>query len=123
MARLEIIIERITHSFDSIPDYEDCLVFDSYFIDRNKNEISEICFKTISEFSNEFEQILHNGFSWINVSLYGIYKKKLLFCIETPKESKGFPFEHVAINTLGPFLDINNLPIWDVTKIFNIIQM
>jgi len=122
MTRLEMIIERIICSIDLISYYDDCLIVDSKYIDRDKNEISDIYFKTISEYNNEFDQILHKGFSWVNVSFCGIYKKKLLFCIETPKESTGVPYEYVAINTSGPFLDEKHLPIWDVSKIYNIIE-
>ena len=122
MTKLELIIKGITGSFEFIPEYDGCLIIEYNFIDKDKKEISETYFKTISEFHKEFEQILHEGFSWVNVSLYGIYKKKLLICIETPEESKGVPYEHVALNTSGPFLDDKHLPIWEVSKIYKIIQ-
>ncbi len=99
---------------NAIPIYNEIMVIESKSM---KNNYSEILFEDLvseKEYESRFQELLGIGFSWINVSLYGIWEGYLIIGIEYPYKGSNVPKEFVSINLSGPKLDMKHKPIWKI---------
>jgi len=69
--------------------------------------ISPSSFFTPDEYLERFDDLLHEGYSWINMSGYGVLNSTLIIAIELPREIVGVPYGKTSINFSGPRIDIN----------------
>jgi hypothetical protein len=89
--------------------------FDSESID----EISRQEIFTFEAYENRFDEIMHQGHSWINLSFEGMLDGNLLVFIELPNYKNSVPFESVSVHLCLPTKKIieNN---WDVSPFIKI---
>ena len=57
---------------------------------------------TPEDYEQQFETLAHAGYSWINLSLYGVYEGSLIVGIELPSEPGKVPPGKTSINFSGP---------------------
>ncbi len=70
--------------------------------------------RSIPEFSSRFDGYLRSGYSWVNLSIYGVLGTRLVLGIELPpKGPTGTPVGWTAVNYSGPPLDVQTQsPVW-----------
>ena len=56
---------------------------------------------TVEEFEPTFNELVNSGFSWINLSSIGVFKNKLVVCVEKPSYVAGVSKEQLSINFSG----------------------
>ena len=54
------------------------------------------------DYEQQFHTLVHAGYSWINLSLYGVHEDSLVVGIELPSESSKVPPGKTSINFSGP---------------------
>jgi len=54
------------------------------------------------DYEERYQDLLQAGYSWINLSLYGLYEGTLVVGIELPSEARGVPPGRTSINFSGP---------------------
>jgi hypothetical protein len=67
---------------------------------------------TPAEFAPHFETLLLAGYSWINLSAYGVFRNDLIIGIELPRETAGVPAGLTSVNYSGPSLSADGTPTW-----------
>ena len=67
---------------------------------------------TAAGFAPRFETLLLAGYSWVNLSAYGIFENDLVVGIELPRESVGVPAGLTSVNYSGPSLNADGTPTW-----------
>ncbi len=85
--------------------------------DRGRLRIRRDALRKPSDYESRFEELLHSGMPWLNVSCYGVYEGFLIVSIEIPQ---GIPenarADRLSINYSGPPLTVIQHG-WDVTEI------
>lgn len=71
-------------------------------------------FVTVVEFSPRFEALLLKGYSWVNLSAYGLFENDLIVGLELPRESVGVPAGLTSVNYSGPSLGAQGTPTWSL---------
>ena len=67
--------------------------------EKKKHEIPKSALREFDEYERFFdENLLRQGYSWINLSLLGILKGDLLLTIEIPNYNNNLKFTHVNIS-------------------------
>ena len=56
----------------------------------------------VEDFAPRFDALVQQGYSWINLSVYGLYEQDLVFGIELPSESGLVPVGATSVNYSGP---------------------
>ena len=56
----------------------------------------------VEDFAPRFDVLLRQGYSWINLSVYGLYRQDLVFGIELPSDSGLVPAGQTRVNYSGP---------------------
>ena len=54
------------------------------------------------DYEQHFQELLQAGYSWINLSLYGLYGTTLIVGVELPAEASNGPPGKTSINFSGP---------------------
>jgi len=69
---------------------------------------------TVSEFTSRFDQYLRAGYSWVNLSAYGLLGSQLVLGVELPPRGpSNVPVGLTAVNYSGPASDPQTqMPIW-----------
>jgi hypothetical protein len=67
---------------------------------------------TVAEFAPRFETLLLAGYSWVNLSAYGIFENDLVVGVELPRESVGVPAGLTPVNYSGPPRGTEGAPSW-----------
>ena len=62
--------------------------------------------KSVADYAERFEALLHRGYSWVNLSVYGLWRGDLVFGIELPQEPVGVPPGYTSVNYSGPSVDV-----------------
>ena len=68
--------------------------------------ISPSAIFTPAEYQTRFDDLLHAGYRWINMSCYGILNTTLIIAIELPGKTLGAPYGKTSINFSGPRIDV-----------------
>jgi hypothetical protein len=58
--------------------------------------------QAVAEFSPVFDRLLVAGYSWINLSAYGLFRGDLVIGVELPPEQVGVPAGLTSVNYSGP---------------------
>lgn len=66
----------------------------------------------VSRFEERFRSLLTAGYSWINLSAYGLFRGDLIIGVELPNEPGGVPPGRTSVNYSGPALDPTGKPSW-----------
>ncbi len=120
---LEAHIKRMFEWFESqheIPAWQEQLILDTS--DPNVHWVAkesggwhapDNVLQSPTEYSSRFAGLLGMGYSWINLSIYGIFNDDLIIGVELPHEPVGIPVGRTSVNYSGPSLDVRNgEPIW-----------
>ncbi len=120
---LEAHIKRMLEWFESqheIPAWRKQLILDTS--DPNVHWVAKEdvgwhapggVLKSPAAFSRRFAELLGMGYSWINLSIYGIFNDDLIIGVELPHEPVGIRAGKTSVNYSGPSLDVRNgEPIW-----------
>lgn len=67
---------------------------------------------TVAQFSSRWDALLVAGYSWVNLSAYGIFRNVLIVGVEFPSERVGVPPGLTSVNYSGPARDAAGSPIW-----------
>lgn len=99
-----------------IPDFDGFLILDTSSQDVNyaagSCRVSPESLVSLESYSATYNDLLKKGYAWANLSVYGIFKGKLVIGIELPNSAAGVPFGATTINFSGPPMDF-------VSKSFN----
>jgi hypothetical protein len=55
-----------------------------------------------SSYAPRFEELLSAGYSWLNLSLYGMLGETAIIAVEIPRASVGTPTGRTSVNLSGP---------------------
>lgn len=72
---------------------------------------------TVAEFTPHFEKLLLSGYSWINLSAYGIFRNDLIVGVESPCEALGVAAGLTSVNYSGPSFNVDGTPSWDLNLV------
>jgi hypothetical protein len=61
--------------------------------------------RTPDAYAARFAELLDAGYSWINMSCYGLLGDVAMIAIELPRETKGIPGGKTSVNFSGPPID------------------
>jgi hypothetical protein len=76
--------------------------------------------RTPSEYETRFEELINSGFSWLNMSCYGVYKHLLIVGIEIPCTlPHGDQASCLSVNYSGPPVSVIQSE-WDASEILSI---
>jgi hypothetical protein len=67
---------------------------------------AEDAVRTPDAYSARFEELLGAGYSWINLSCYGLLGDVAMIAIELPRETSGIPSGKTSVNFSGPPIDV-----------------
>ena len=67
---------------------------------------------TVAGFAPRFEALLLMGYSWVNLSAYGIFDNDLIVGLELPREAVGVPAGLTSVNYSGPSFSAEGTPAW-----------
>ncbi|MGH7329025.1 MAG: hypothetical protein ACREJX_11810, partial [Polyangiaceae bacterium] len=70
--------------------------------------VAESVLHTIDGYATRFDGLLGAGYSWINLSCYGILDGVAILAVELPREPVGAPRGKTAVNFSGPPQDVKN---------------
>jgi hypothetical protein len=91
------------------------------FFDSNKpDEILRKDIFTFEDYENQFDELLNQGHSWLNLSFVGIVKDSLLIIIELPKYKNNASCKSISINLSLPNQEIIEKN-WNVSSFMKII--
>jgi len=65
-------------------------------------QVTEESLVSPEDYEEQFHALLQAGYSWINLSLYGVYEGNLVVGIELPSEPSKVPPGKTSINFSGP---------------------
>lgn len=66
----------------------------------------------VPSFAPRFQRLLVAGYSWINLSIYGLFGGDLVIGLELPRDPAGVPAGSTSVNYSGPSLDPTGEPDW-----------
>jgi hypothetical protein len=69
---------------------------------NNLLRIARPALRSPVDYTGRFEELLHQGYSWINLTAAGIVDGELIVIVEVPRTSGGVPADRVAVNLSGP---------------------
>jgi hypothetical protein len=70
---------------------------------------------TVAQFSPRWDALLKAGYSWVNLSAYGMFRHALIVGVELPSEPVGVPPGLTAVNYSGPARDRAGAPVWTLS--------
>jgi len=70
--------------------------------------------QTVAAFGPVFDRLLVAGYSWINLSAYGIFRGNLVIGIELPSERAGVSPGLTSVNYSGPKRDADGATTWEL---------
>jgi hypothetical protein len=100
------------------------------FVESNKiHDVSSLNLHWISRrfifdfdsYETRFDELLNEGYSWINMNLAGILEDSLFIIIEPPNYKNNIPIEFVAVNFSLPAKEIVNND-WNMKPFYQIID-
>ena len=65
-------------------------------------QVTEGSLVSPEDYEQQFHTLVHAGYSWINLSLYGVHDDSLVVGIELPSEPSKVPPGKTSINFSGP---------------------
>lgn len=68
-----------------------------------------------NEYEKRFNELLNQGYDWINMTAIGIIEDSFIVGIEFPLKSRNVPRNKVSVNYSGPHI-LNNEPQWDLSN-------
>ncbi len=69
--------------------------------------------RSVPEFSERFDRYLRAGYSWVNLSAYGLLGTRMVLGIELPRASVGARAGATSVNYSGPAMDASTgAPVW-----------
>ena len=74
--------------------------------------VARAALATVTEFAPRFETLLLAGYSWVNLSAYGMHDNHLIVGVELPQAPVGTPAGLTAVNYSGPARGADGIPNW-----------
>lgn len=65
-------------------------------------QVTRECLVPPEDYEQQFHTLMQAGYSWINLSLYGVHEDSLVVGIELPSDSSKVPVGNTSINFSGP---------------------
>lgn len=69
--------------------------------ERGRPRVRRTEFRAFEAFDARFDELLAAGYSWINLSCYGLHEGRLVVAVETPLDSGRVP-SRPSVNYSGP---------------------
>lgn len=66
-------------------------------------------------FTPQFEKLLCAGYSWINLSVYGVHDGNLIIGVEVPADTAGVPPGRTVVNYSGPPKGVDGRHTWTLS--------
>jgi len=89
--------------------------------ENQRLQIKKSDLKSIHEYSSTFHEQLNAGYSWINLSILGMYDNILLVVVELPNKISGS--RRTSINFSGPQeVVMKNSPKWDIVTCYDLLD-
>jgi hypothetical protein len=70
--------------------------------------------QTTGDFSSNFDRLLVAGYSWINLSAYGLFRGNLIIGVELPREPTGIPPGLTSVNYAAPARKLDGAADWEL---------
>jgi hypothetical protein len=117
MSALSIHLERLLRSLESAglqPPSQDVRIIEvdytTFDIDDGTYHAHRDELRTLLEYENRFDELLQTGYSWLNLSCYGVYEGFLIVAVEVPsatvppdnKARNLYPGCTTSVNLSGP---------------------
>lgn len=68
----------------------------------------------VPDFAPRFRTLLASGYSWINLSAYGVFRSALIVGLELPRERGDVPEGFTSVNYSGPSIGVTGTPSWEL---------
>jgi len=123
---IHLLLEWLSKSFN-IPSFDNIFVaidnFETEVIDNFAySVIHRDKIYSVKDFEEEFSDLLHKGYGWINLHCAGLYNGSIIFTLELPDKSSGVPFGGTSINYSGPAINpFNKKPEWDFEYFYKVV--
>ena len=94
---------------EGLPHWSSVLVVEDLYLDQNiKQRVLKHKTFSLADFSERFEKLMSNGYSWLNLCGLGLLQETLIVGIEKPNSAAGSHF--TSVNLAGPmkFVADNN---------------
>ncbi len=96
-------LEIWLHSNNPNSNWNDVLIVDEadlYKEGKIIKNFSEVL-SSLNDYEHNFIQLIHEGYSWLNLSAVGIFKGNLVVCVEKPAHPSGLKKEQLSVNYSG----------------------
>jgi hypothetical protein len=70
--------------------------------DATRLRVPRAALASPEQFAPRFDEYLHRGYSWINLSAAGVVNGTLVVIVELPTQSRGAPPSAISVNLSGP---------------------
>jgi len=68
--------------------------------------VDETALATPDGYAARFDELLGAGYSWINISCYGLLGETAIVAVELPQRATGVPRGRTSVNLSGPPIDV-----------------
>ena len=113
-------LDRIKDNLKGYPDIPDwneiLLIEDTNILHGDVMQLPEWALTTPEDYKQRFQELINQGYGWINLVTNGILNKTIILSVEIPLSSSGLPSEKVSVNLSGPYLENDGAPRWDINK-------
>jgi hypothetical protein len=91
---------------DGVPHWDSILIAEGLYLDREKKQrVLQHKTYSLNDFSERFEKLMSDGYSWINLCGLGLLENTLVVGIELPSTAVGSHF--TSVNLAGPMLFVS----------------
>ena len=125
MNDLNTHIERIKMNlkeYSDVPEWDRILIIeDEYIKHGDRTEIQKDLLITPENYNQKFDELLSEGYGWINLVINGIINKALILSVEIPAATSDVPPSKVSVNLSGPYSDKDGTLRWDISEKVNLV--
>ena len=108
-------LEAFLRALHDAPDWSRVLIAEDLDIAPGKKAtVARSSLRDEVQFAERFEELARRGYSWINLSGYGVLDEALIVSVVVPRQTSNIPFEHVSVNLSGPMQFVRDSH-WDLS--------
>jgi hypothetical protein len=111
------LLEFCRRTAQPVPSFDAILLLNTVDprVQYNAGWLAEVgALQVIADFSPTFDRFLVSGYSWINLSAYGLFRENLIVGVELPPQRTGVPPGLTCVNYSGPARKVNGTANWEL---------